>query len=76
MNTLSRLSRNEKDYEERILDEIVELREYIMQTPSWLRWIKCRKASKMLRKLFQQRDMLRSRYWMIKEETRRIIYHA
>lgn len=74
MNTLSRLAKNEQDYEERILDEIVELRDYIMQTPSWLRWIKCRKASKMLSKLHQQMGMMRSRYWVIKEETRRLIY--
>ena len=76
MNTLSRLSNNQSEYEAATREAMNELRARIADAPICLRWIVRRRERRTLARLNEQLSMLRSRYWMIKEETRRIIYHA
>lgn len=72
MNTLQRLSNNQQLYEEEINDRINEITAWALEHPLRFigKWMRRRERSA----LYEQREMVRSRYWVIKEETRRIIY--
>ena len=74
MTTLQRLQDNQQRYEDEINDRMNEITAWTLEHP--LRFIGKWMRRRERRALYEQREMVRSRYWVIKEETRRIIYKA
>lgn len=76
MNTLQRLRDNETEYDNMIAAYMDEARTRLLQVPYCLRWLLRRKERNQLRQLREQRDMVRARYYLLREDARRLIYHA